>query len=100
MIKIHWLKSQRQTPNGTKLNSNATATIQGYVTFLKSDLTKNTKRSVVNMLIAVPNKKEKKNEDHAEKRTHFRASHHTINGQISHGWASSNNRLLILLNNN
>ena len=36
----------------------ATATVQGYVTYLKSDLTKNTKRSVVNMLIAVPNKKE------------------------------------------
>ena len=36
----------------------ATATVQGYVIYLKSDLTKNTKRSVVNMLIAVPNKKE------------------------------------------
>ena len=36
----------------------ATATVQGYVTYLKSDITKNTKRAVVNMLIAVPNKKE------------------------------------------
>jgi len=36
----------------------ATATIQGYVTYLKGDTTKNTKRAVVNMLIAVPNKRE------------------------------------------
>ena len=36
----------------------ATATIQGYVTYLKGDTTKSTKRAVVNMLIAVPNKRE------------------------------------------
>lgn len=35
----------------------ATATIQGYVTFLKTSTTPN-QRSVVNMLIAVPNKRE------------------------------------------
>lgn len=36
----------------------ATATIQGYVTHIKGAVTPNTKRPVVNMLIAVPNKKE------------------------------------------
>lgn len=36
----------------------ATATVQGYVTHIKGTTTPNTKRPVVNMLIAVPNKKE------------------------------------------
>jgi len=35
----------------------ATATIQGYVTYLKASTTPN-QRSVVNMLVAVPNKRE------------------------------------------